>query len=80
MFRAKNMSRDAMFCHQHAKEFSDKLNSDNEVVTTAQSLVAAATVAPEATLTEVLPGSGAVATVASCITLLCVILATLALF
>ena len=71
------MSRDAMFCHQQAMTTSMRLNSNEEVISTAQSLVAAATVAPEA---EILTGSGAMVSVASCVVLLTGVVTALAFF
>ena len=74
------MSHDAMFCHQQAMKMAARLNSNAEVVSTAESLVAAATVGPEAMVDETLPDSGATVSIASCVVLLGGVLASLAFF
>lgn len=79
MFRARNMSRDAKFCHQQALTLTERLNSKDEAVSTVESLVAAASVAPESQVDETQPFNGSTAaTIASTVVVIGSVLASLA--
>lgn len=72
LFRARNGTRgDAGYCHEQAVRMIMRLNRDQTettTITTEESFIAAAIVAPEAEV-EV-PGGGAPAFVASCVMLI----------
>lgn len=49
MFKARNMSTDAMYCHDQAMRMMQRLNNNSQIVfSTEEAVVAAAIVAPEA--------------------------------
>lgn len=81
LFRARNETRgDADYCHEQAMSMMMRLNQDQTVTTTVsteESFIAAAIVAPEAEVG--VPGGGTPAFVASCVMLISATLVALTL-